>query len=142
MAKTSYLGVVGLGKVTPIRFGEVVDSIFIEITNSDARDGFVIEYEGIVKIYEEIMKRNEGFTCTIETRNQTLDMYVNQGFTDLTISSKDSWKSENCADIKELEEGLNVHIPNQSRMLIPTQLFIKKLFRIMTAKERNLFRFR
>lgn len=141
MEKVSYLGVIGLGKITPIGYGKVIDSIFIEITNADRKDGFVVEYEGITQIYEEIMGRPEGFSYSFDTRHQIIDLVVNHGFTELTISSKDEWKSENCSDIKELEAGLQVEIPNAYKMLIPTQQFIKKLFRIITAKERNLFDF-
>lgn len=139
MSKVSYLGVAGLGKIVPISFGEVVDSIFIEITNADSKDGFVIEYEGIVKMYQLMMESSDGCRRTTETSNQFIEIITNHGLTELTISLKKEWKE--CGDIKELESGLQVQIPDKSVILVPTDVLIKKLFRIVTAKERKLFYF-
>lgn len=141
MKKVSYLGCAVIGQITPIGVGNITDSIFFQITNADHRDGFLLEYDGIVKVYNTVMKRPEGYMEEIETSNQVIKLIVNNGLIEVTIEAKDSWGSSNCDDMRELEVGLEVELADVVKFLIPTQILIKKFFNIITAKERSLFKF-
>ena len=88
------------------------------------------------------MSRPEGYKEEISTKHQVIQVTVNNGLTEVTISANEEWKSSNCTDVKELEVGLEVELADVVIFLIPTQTLIKKLFNIITAKERNLFKFK
>lgn len=141
MEKVSYLGCVTLGKITPIGVGDITESIFLQITNADHKDGFLLEYDGIVKVYNLLMARPEGYKEEVTTQHQAIKLTVNNGLTEVTICANDEWKSSNCSDVKELELGLEVELADTVKFLIPTQTLVKKFFNIITAKERNLFKF-
>ena len=140
--KVSYLGCAVLGQITPIGVGDITDSIFLQITNADHKDGFLLEYDGIVKLYKLLMSRPEGYKEEISTKHQVIHVTVNNGLVEVTISANEEWKSSNCTDVKELEVGLEVELADVVIFLIPTQTLVKKLFNIITAKERNLFKFK
>lgn len=140
--KISYLGCASLGEVTPIEYGELTNLLFWQITNADKKDGFFLEFEAIKELYTTMMSNGSNLKTKLVTKHQIIEIVSNYDLTELTIHNCDDWSIEQCRDMKELQLDLQIEVNQSVKMLLESKFFIKKLFRIITAIERNLFQYR
>ena len=138
----SYLGCASLGEVTPIEYGELTNLLFWQITNADKKDGFFLEFEAIKELYTTMMSNGSNLKTKLVTKLQIIEIVSNYDLTELTIHNCSDWNIEQCRDMKELQLDLQIEVNQSVKMLLESKFFIKKLFRIITAIERNLFQYR
>lgn len=144
MAKeVEYLGYGSLHKkVIPVAYGSITNAMYyqIEVEDGDPIDGFILEYDAIVRIYEALMSYSASGTHVIETANQKITVRGANDLVDLRIVCKDSWANDN-EDMLALEDELRRPVSNEHRVLLNTSNLIVKLFRTITAIERSLVSF-